>query len=1276
MVRFFGAYEIREELGSGGMGVVYKARHLKLKKFVALKMIRAGAFASELEVKMFEAEAQAAAKLDHAGIVAVHEVGMHAGQHFYAMDYVAGGSLSVLHRDEPVPARRTAELVRQLADAVQYAHEQGIVHRDLKPANILLTTKGEPRISDFGLAKRMWIGDDSVAVNMTETGKILGTPGYMSPEQAEGKTNLVAAPADIYALGAVLYALLTSRAPFVGESHVHIIQQVTRNEPVSPRMLNPNVPRDLETICLKCLNKEPHGRYGTAQLLADDLQRFLEGRPVLARPISRPARVWRWCRRNPWVSGLATAVVASLVIGSIVSTGLGMAAHRNSIESEKRGAALAVSLEDSQNKLAEIVKLTKERSEALEESRWQVYRFRLMRMEQLWQQKNWGHLERLLDESVPAPGEKDLRGWEWHYLKAQLDRRVWRIHETPEKSVVGLDWSGNMGKLAVLRPGMIEIWLPRERRLVKSIAVTATTYNPGRIRWSPDQRHLAVVRPDHKVVVIDSETGDIVSTTGEPLQPPTGHHFIEYIDWSPRGDCLAVSFRHSGIQLWKMGPEPVLIKSLETYEGFTPRWIHWNPDQTMCAAISSYGRAMYWNTSDWSLLRETEQLATNWCDDVAWSPDGLQVAIASYTGLAAGTEGEQLKSLANQSARIMAVRWLDNERLVTANNAQELRIVRVDQKAPDAVFHMHPQLISGLSVGPDDQISLVVQGSSVKVWSPGDIVPEYITLAGARLPRQSVTTVWHPQSTVLALVSQEQSGNVAATWTPGAEELETIPFTAGAVSVCWSPLGDAVVIETKNNRSNTLPWPASESIRPTATVQHNGLRYSCGGRFRVDAQLNTQQITIVDTHDPTSMIIPNVNTLYAFAWNPREDLLAIAQHDFVTLCDPQREKSCWVSTPWNSQFGVTDCLAWNHSGRQLFIGGQSGLIHVLDGATLNIVHILRGHAGAITAVGCSNDGNRIVSAGLDGFLRWWDATKGVELFKMPVASSESLCELRFSSDGRWLAGRAESGKIYIWTTTSQAVFGNVAPAPIKTRSLDELTASTDAQPNTIEARLRRAERYRQKHMWAEALADLEIALDGVAGAHYLHRSTLAALHLRRGNIDAFRKICGELIAESTAAPDDDRLADIIRLACLSPVAVEDYAPIMEISNTLLSKRGDVFFHRNRISVLCRLKRWDEAVEAARAFRTKYEGGLEMAQPMLFESIALQNLGETDAARELLINAKQYAEAQTPNPRNPVGWFSLDAIYTEILFAEASELILGERQDLSLKYPAADLEAPK
>ena len=236
VVRYFGVYEILEELGSGGMGVVYKARHARLRKLVALKMIRAGELATEFEVRMFEAEARAAAKLDHPGIVAVHEVGVHAGQHFYSMDYVAGGSLSKLHREEPVAARRAAELVRQMAEAIHYAHGKGIVHRDLKPANVLLTTTGVPRITDFGLAKRMWADEDSVSVRITETGQILGTAGYMSPEQAEGKTRLVGELADIYSLGAVLYAFLTSRAPFVGESQADTIKQVIEKEPVSPRV--------------------------------------------------------------------------------------------------------------------------------------------------------------------------------------------------------------------------------------------------------------------------------------------------------------------------------------------------------------------------------------------------------------------------------------------------------------------------------------------------------------------------------------------------------------------------------------------------------------------------------------------------------------------------------------------------------------------------------------------------------------------------------------------------------------------------------------------------------------------------------------------------------------------------------------------------------------------------------------------------------------------------------------------------------------------------------
>ncbi len=286
VVRYFGEYEILEKLGAGGMGVVYKARQKKLNRIVALKMIRSGELANSSDVQRFEAEAKAAAKLSHPGIVSVHEVGIHDGHHFYTMDYVEGGNLSQLHRDEPVAAKHAVKLVRQLAESMHYAHSKGIIHRDLKPANILLNANGEPRITDFGLAKRIRDEDESQSPTMTESGQILGTAGYMSPEQASGKSRLVGPSSDIYSLGAVLYALLTSRAPFVGETPSHTIMQVLQSEPISPRKLNPSVPRDLETICLKCLEKEPHKRYGTAKLFADDLSRFLEGRPVIARPVS------------------------------------------------------------------------------------------------------------------------------------------------------------------------------------------------------------------------------------------------------------------------------------------------------------------------------------------------------------------------------------------------------------------------------------------------------------------------------------------------------------------------------------------------------------------------------------------------------------------------------------------------------------------------------------------------------------------------------------------------------------------------------------------------------------------------------------------------------------------------------------------------------------------------------------------------------------------------------------------------------------------------------
>jgi tRNA A-37 threonylcarbamoyl transferase component Bud32 len=306
-------YEVLGELGRGAMGVVYKARQTSLNRIVALKMIRDSGLAGPEGQARFRAEAEAVAQLQHANIVQIHEVGEHHGLPFFSLEFVPGGSLAEQLRGIPRPALSAAQTVEILARAVHAAHQKGIVHRDLKPANVLLTAEGTPKVSDFGLARRLEGG-----AALTQTGAILGTPCYMAPEQAEGKSGRVGPAADVYALGAILYELLVGRPPFLGETALDILQQVLGQEPVAPRLWQPQVPRDLETVCLKCLEKDPTKRYASALELADDLRRFLRSEPVRARPIGVGGRLLRWSRRQPAAAALAAvslAVVTAAVVG-------------------------------------------------------------------------------------------------------------------------------------------------------------------------------------------------------------------------------------------------------------------------------------------------------------------------------------------------------------------------------------------------------------------------------------------------------------------------------------------------------------------------------------------------------------------------------------------------------------------------------------------------------------------------------------------------------------------------------------------------------------------------------------------------------------------------------------------------------------------------------------------------------------------------------------------------------------------------------------------------
>ena len=309
-VRYIGDYELQEEIARGGMGVVYRARQVSLNRVVAVKMILAGQFAGPAQKQRFQREAEAAAQLRHPNIVAIHEVGEFEGRNYFSMDYIAGDTLAARLKKGPMAPAAAASLVKTLAEAVHYAHQRGTLHRDLKPQNILMSADGQPHILDFGLARPIEGGAE-----LTHSGEVVGSPNYMPPEQALGRSAEVGPSSDVYALGAILYEALTGRAPFIGETVTDVLRQVVDVDPEAPRRRRPDLPADLETVCLKCLEKRPERRYHSARMLAEELERFLNFEPILARPASRVRQTWSWFQQNPWALVAGCGMLALFFLG-------------------------------------------------------------------------------------------------------------------------------------------------------------------------------------------------------------------------------------------------------------------------------------------------------------------------------------------------------------------------------------------------------------------------------------------------------------------------------------------------------------------------------------------------------------------------------------------------------------------------------------------------------------------------------------------------------------------------------------------------------------------------------------------------------------------------------------------------------------------------------------------------------------------------------------------------------------------------------------------------
>jgi hypothetical protein len=491
-------YQILGELGRGGMGVVYKAKQPGLKRLVALKMILAGRHANVEDLARFRSEAELIARLHHTHMVQIHEVGQQDSLPFFSLEFCPGGSLAAQLDGTPWPAKKAAALVEVLAQAIHAAHGRGVIHRDLKPANVLFAEDGTPKIADFGLAKQL----DSDAIR-TQSGAIIGTPSYMAPEQAGGKTRLIGPPTDVYALGAILYELLTGRPPFRAEAALDTVLQVISDEPVPPRSIQPKIDRDLETICLKCLRKEPHKRYASAAKLAADLRRFLAGEPITARSVGRTERLLKWARRNPVLAGMLASLALTLLVGTAVATFFAVRAERNADRADKKAQEA-----DEQRRRAIV---ERDRAEAL------AYSARIGLAQNELQQGDAATALEYLDSC-----QWNQRGWEHDYLYTQFASKadkhqasrsfpgnknsIWSVAYCPDgKHII----SAGGGPL-LNAPGELKVWDARTGTELRSLKIDKGVVNS--VAYSPDGKHFASGSDDHRVKVWDAEAGTEVRT--------------------------------------------------------------------------------------------------------------------------------------------------------------------------------------------------------------------------------------------------------------------------------------------------------------------------------------------------------------------------------------------------------------------------------------------------------------------------------------------------------------------------------------------------------------------------------------------------------------------------------------------------------------------------------------------------------------------------------------------------------------------------------------------
>jgi len=962
-----GDYELLDEVARGGMGIVYRARQVSLNRIVAVKLILIGRLADKGAIRRFQGEAASAAKLRHPNIVAIHEIGEEGGQHFFSMDYVEGQNLADVIRQQPISMRQAASFLKAIAEAIHYAHEQGLIHRDLKPSNILIDGAFEPRITDFGLARDLKADSD-----LTLTGQVLGSPNYISPEQASGKT-AVSVASDVYSLGAILYHLLSGRPPFAAETLTDTLQQVATKEAVSPRLLNPSVPKDLETICLKCLEKEPAKRYATAAALAQDLGRFLDDAPIAARPVTRAERAWRWCRRKPVIAGLTAAVTLSIVLGFVGIVWQWRRAEQHAAESRRN-----------------------------------LYAADMMLAQAALEAGNTGRAHELLQRYLPRRGEEDLRGWEWRYAWDQCRSTDLFTLEGHTLTVGALALATNGTILASGGfDGSIILWDLQTKKPIRTLPEPKGIYG---LAFSKDEKELIVGTAAGEVSFWNCETWQKVT-------PLTNLTFIRSLTISPDGKLLAV-FGLRILTLWNLADRREIKRfPLRGTSELIHGGIAFSPDSSVLAYSKGDGAIVLWNIPKATTIDELKG-HQRYVSALAFSPDGSTLVSGSRDRTVRvwdPASGSELHRITNFASFVGGLAFSpDGGVLAVVGAAQGVKLFETRSWEEINTFNGHLDVVGVVVFAPNGKTILTASKDlTIKCWP----VAANNEPRARRLPADVNSAALLPGAEGLYLSHTNQT--VSFWRTDPVREIGRYSFqeARGFSAGMFSPDGKLWVAATTNGVVQIfdhakerfiadLPLAVTTALGPKFAFSADGSMLAGRGKdytcrvWRVVA--NADATPVVSEVAAFEM---SKRRVWCLRLSPTGRLLAIGYDSGLAEIwniTTRQKLASLVGDKWS----LSD-IAITRDESTVVTASGSGKVRIWNlKSAREVGGSLSGQLASMQSVAFSQDESRLAGAGGDGTVRIWDMRSRQEVATLKL-HNERIDRVAFRGDDSLVALAAD-----------------------------------------------------------------------------------------------------------------------------------------------------------------------------------------------------------------------------------------------------------------------------